>query len=628
MTRKFKLILLLTAFATGAWAQNWLSQGQAVKNTTPNPTQTRKTCSECGITMYNVTYPWQHKDWCPYYRSQGSSRKSSSSSNYAAYTAADAGISALGSVLSSLVASAFEPRASKSKKSSAPDYPVLSAEELADRKLNQDYWIDKIFEDRECWEYGDYVIALDGEYFPGCGRVVTLKNKKTGEYILGPFDSKTAQLLKKDKFPAYNRLITQLSYDKEKYKEYAHSSPYNVGHFNAGRIKFFDSSKQHTPKELDGLLFIDGRWSWPNPEGKKGTTQFSHVSGIYQIEGNELKPVLKLDPAPAPFVGERFELYKNYGIFRFWHQAKSKWTEESAAQRKNVVVNFMMSKLYSLDGKLLRKDIVHLLPSADSSFIWCLDYETMGGSLRDFQDNKRAFSDYCYSAVDKDMNPVPRFKDFDYLAPVITPDRTLVIAGSKEHFGVINENGQVIIPLMYDDPVLVRAALKVYEKISFTNWYKHTAEHLTKTKGEFEKQAHFDARMHDAELQKAYLTEKMQDAENTYLNEMKKKGVSISLGKYDSESETFPIHVKPAAWNGFAISVPIAEAEAFKASFDDIKAEALKNATFGIRNDAISIQQITFTLPSGKSYTFQYKSYSTDRFILARSHAGEATEVF
>ena len=27
-------------------------------------------------------------------------------------------------------------------------------------------------------------------------------------------------------------------------------------------------------------------------------------------------------------------------------------------------------------------------------------------------------------------------------------------------------------------------------------------------------------------------------------------------------------------------------------------------------------------------FTFQYKSYSTDRFILAGSHAGEATEVF
>ena len=28
------------------------------------------------------------------------------------------------------------------------------------------------------------------------------------------------------------------------------------------------------------------------------------------------------------------------------------------------------------------------------------------------------------------------------------------------------------------------------------------------------------------------------------------------------------------------------------------------------------------------TFTFQYKSYSTDRFILAGSHAGEATEVF
>ena len=43
-----------------------LSQGQAVKSTTANPTQAKKTCSECGITMGNVTYSWQHETWCPY----------------------------------------------------------------------------------------------------------------------------------------------------------------------------------------------------------------------------------------------------------------------------------------------------------------------------------------------------------------------------------------------------------------------------------------------------------------------------------------------------------------------------------------------------------------------------------
>ena len=83
---------------------------------------------------------------------------------------------------------------------------------------------------------------------------------------------------------------------------------------------------------------------------------------------------------------------------------------------------------------------------------------------------------------------------------------------------------------------------------------------------------------------------------------MKKKGVSISLGKYDSEKECFPIYFKPASWNGFSLPIPIAEAQAFKEAFDQIKDAALKDATYGIRNDAIAIDEITFTLPSGKSY--------------------------
>ena len=84
-----------------------LSQGEAVKTPSSNSTTTRKTCPSCGITKGNVTYPWQHKSWCPHYREQGgggSSHKSSGSSS-TAYTAASAVTSALGSLLSGMISS-------------------------------------------------------------------------------------------------------------------------------------------------------------------------------------------------------------------------------------------------------------------------------------------------------------------------------------------------------------------------------------------------------------------------------------------------------------------------------------------------------------------------------------------
>ena len=267
-------------------------------------------------------------------------------------------------------------------------------------------------------------------------------------------------------------------------------------------------------------------------------------------------------------------------------------------------MRFMASNLYSLDGKLLRKDIIHLMPSADSTFMWCLDYDTLGGSFRDYHENKRDFSEYNYSAVDKDIRPVPRFAEYDFLSPQRKiAGQTPVIAGKGGQYGIIHENGQVLIPLIYVDPVQVKQVLNTYKDIAFSVWYQNTAEKLMKEKGEFEKQEHFEARCNDARLQMEYLEENMgAQTETIYLTEMKKNGVSISLGRYDSEKECFPIYFKPASWNGFSLPIPIAEAPAFKEAFDQIKDVALKDASFCIRHDSIAIGEITFTLPSGKNY--------------------------
>ena len=68
--KKILFLLVILMCALGTYAQN-------------------KVCSECGIVKYNVTYPWQHHTWCPYYRPQSSGSSSNSSTvNYGAYTVA------------------------------------------------------------------------------------------------------------------------------------------------------------------------------------------------------------------------------------------------------------------------------------------------------------------------------------------------------------------------------------------------------------------------------------------------------------------------------------------------------------------------------------------------------------
>ena len=578
------LLVVLATISFDSYAQSI--------TTPPNPKKVAEYCYHCGWVKTGES----HRSDCPYTHGGSPVSGSSSSVNNPAFTAADAGINALGTILSSLVASAFEP---KQLSASSYDKPVLSAAQVADRQANVDYWINKLFEDRDTWEYGDYVIALDGGYLPGTGgaRAITIRNKKTGKYILGPIDQKTANLLEKNKFPAYTMLIAQCP-------DYTSKDSWEkVGQHNAGRIKFFDSSKQNTPKELDGKLLINGRWYWPNPEAKKGVTQFSQQLGLYEIVENQLKPVFKIDPSPNPFVGERFELFGDFGLFRHWHKAESKWIDASTTPRKEINIIFMASDLYSLDGKLLRKDIIHLMPSADGTFMWCLDYATLGGSFRDYHENKRDFSEYNYSAVDKDMNPVPRFAGYDFLSPQREiAGQTPVIAGRDGQYGIIHDDGQVLIPLIYDDPVQVKQVLKTYEEVAFSIWYQNKAEKLLNEKGEFEKQEHFEARSKDPQLQRAYLDGHMgAQTESMYILEMK-KSVSITLGRYDSEKECFPVYFKPASWNGFSLPIPIAEAQAFKEAFDQIKDAALKDALYCIRHDAIALDEITFTLPSGKTY--------------------------
>jgi len=90
--KRFLAFVLLLALPLSALAQAGLSEGQAVVSPSATPSNsTRKHCPHCGITQGNVTYPWQHETWCPYYRSQSSGGGSSSSSVSSSVTAAAIG---------------------------------------------------------------------------------------------------------------------------------------------------------------------------------------------------------------------------------------------------------------------------------------------------------------------------------------------------------------------------------------------------------------------------------------------------------------------------------------------------------------------------------------------------------
>jgi hypothetical protein len=76
--KKILLSFLALLTTVSVLAQAGLTQGEAYVNPTPTPQQAKKYCPHCGITKGNITYPWQHESWCPYYRSQSSGSSSSS----------------------------------------------------------------------------------------------------------------------------------------------------------------------------------------------------------------------------------------------------------------------------------------------------------------------------------------------------------------------------------------------------------------------------------------------------------------------------------------------------------------------------------------------------------------------
>lgn len=70
MKKSHSLILMLFVALALPLAAQEMPHGEAVKSPTPTPQKQKKTCAYCGIEMRNVTYPWMHFEWCPYYRAQ------------------------------------------------------------------------------------------------------------------------------------------------------------------------------------------------------------------------------------------------------------------------------------------------------------------------------------------------------------------------------------------------------------------------------------------------------------------------------------------------------------------------------------------------------------------------------
>lgn len=540
----------LYALAQGAG----LSQGEAVKNTTPNPRTTRKVCSNCGITMGNITYSWQHESWCPYYRSSGGSSSSGSSSrSYGTYTAASAASYALGSLLSDLISSSW----GRPKASQRADDPQAKAKEQA-RKENYNKIENRKKplreESRKYWKYGDYEILANGHALSSeckgktCnGYTLSIVNTKTGKEIVPKLTEAIHKQYKSSKVPLGTCCLDDDHWWCINY--------------------FFDSKQQESSPLLDGMLFVYNMDIYDRKYRSK--TLSSGYSGLCKIEDDNLQWVLKVKE-PYPTLGEDFIYIPNSTCFL-----------KEGEKHNTIYAPLKGITLDSLVWTRYDKDFIYVRQPKDTLY---------------------------FKVYDLELNTA--FPDYPYIEPKTLSDIGFYfIVGNDQGYGVIDRKGNILIPLMYKSGRTVNKAWSVYKSISYTLWYKQEAAKYIDKKGEFEKTEHFEARMKDAKMQEEYLRDIMADAPQRYLEEKvwEKGDLQLMLGEYDADKECFPIIVAMAPWNRIELPVPFADAKAFKKEFNSIKATAAKTAQLGIRNDVPSIEAITFTTSDGKEYHYGEK---------------------
>ena len=556
---KQKLILaifMLLLCITGAQAQGaGLSQGEAVKSPTYTPTSTtRKSCPNCGITMGKVTYAWQHEDWCPHYRSQGGGGSSSrSSSNSTSYTAATAVTSALGSLLSGMV--------SKGNQNTSTPKPQKTAEEIKNSKVLHSKVLQHCLADEKFWEVGDYaVVKGDQKIKEYNGKSISygIKNTKTGNYVINPFNSK----------PNKGDCIL-----------FRGMKDATVGHsFRLYEPPAGDPTGKPFvicyPAPYKWEIGLDGKVYWRFQGYNKDWYQINDQDQLERLEEVKLEGV-----------------YKSTGCYYIKRGGKV-----------GVYVLAWFGDNYTYDSNGMATGFVS--QNCRVEMIIPVKYDAIKRKGSYYQAIKADGFDLYDAQNLKQANPgLTKYDEITKIEHVSWKLEALL----NGKYGLVDYEGRVMIPFIYNSREELKKVEGVkHNSISYTIWYTNEAAKYIDKKGEFEKTDHFEARMKDAKLQEEYLREVMGDAPTRYLEEYvpAKDKLQLILGEYDADKECFPISLDIAPWNILMLPVPIAEAKDFKKEFNSITPDAIKTAQLGIRYDAPSIESITYTTSSGKVYKY------------------------
>ena len=596
MKRILLSLTLLIAVTLGAQAQGaGLSQGQAYVAPSATPAKAKKSCPDCGITMGNVTYPWQHHTWCPYYRAQSSGSSNRGGGGFYVPSAKYGLASSLTSMLGqALVSSLFSnPNSGKSPEQIQAEREAAAAQAEARRKKYEE-----IAEDTNTWRWGDYQIKLENKrpkvYYG-------IYNVRTKLWVFRSTDyTNTTKTLDQPIVARGVGWINTGSGDMMRGDKF-------------GRICFFDSKKEGTAPELDGLV-------WCNAEAKYSTKGEAHRSayyafrpacGILKIENEQLVKVL--------WDGNNNRKYTNFvaiGSMPFF--------------RGVPCVESVGYTLFNKDGKQIAEKLAlckawgntYIRTQSATDSTWSLfnrrgEYiERDANEIEVFED--KPFMNVCRADGKRLVygSNGPIYEDYDemtFCSLVSSSDshrrgfkahgQDYLLIRQGKQWGALGTSGEVLIDLGLKDKTAIQYQMQNYDK-TYSYLLRHEIKKAMTTKDMFETTEMFNKRQASEELQQKYIATKTEEMEEEYLRNSQEKGITLQLKEYDADKELYTIGYKHALMGEFNIEIPLEEAKNFRKMFGKMKDTALENSLVAIYGDCLAIVGIAFKTPEGKTYSY------------------------
>ena len=557
MKRILTFLFCLTV-SVSLFAQAGLSQGQALKQTTANPTSSKKTCSYCGIEMGNITYPWQHETWCPYYKSRSAAGSSSSSSSSSVASQAAAGVaavavgSALGNALSNWLNS--EPKGDyKRYTTNVPGHTLgykyderSGGEKVPDYVVLRDSGKDKLGVWKNAWTYTE-TMKSDKNYgkmtdYPGQWMIkpkydfINLRSSgvdSEGYAIGGCVAIVGLKSGKGDNAPMkYGLVEANISwgYGHElipvKYAGCVAANPENLGWTllvimgnpgKDGKMTWgvWRVGKKRKPNQFDKMEAFSVL-----PEQFEAVTiyQPGYIAaskygkfGLYDKEGHNLLPheYASLSVSPTGIVRAQKEEGGKFGVLDLQGKTLVPFDYE------NVILCNVGTAIYG-NGGLYGA----LLPSGESIPI---EYTNIRESFWIKKGGEKVITIYV----------------------------------EKDGISYYRSNGRLI-------PVRTTLDVEAKEGISFSSWYNEKTAKLKEEfmkKGEFEKEADYQARIADPANLGNFLSSRIPAPVDEYMKQSKHR---IVFGTYDTENECFQSYLEESPWDIIRIPVPIDVAPYFK----------------------------------------------------------------